>query len=193
MQRVKNVGYDDDDLYSDDDAYEEEGGDEQGTKAEDRENFAALTPVVRAELAEAGVQVDDGDIEKALWHYYWNVGKSVAYLKNSRTPRTAQPQVKKEKPKSKFDEAAHKSAAKASKLNSHPSTSQDAMMEDSGMYETRGGHNPRDLLALRLLMCFKSMRCQPMSGSRTPPGLDSTQTLSVSLCQHRRRYHVRDC
>lgn len=146
MQRVKNVGYDDDDLYSDDEDYVEEGGDEQGYTAEDRENFTTLTPVVRAELEEGGVQVDDGEIEKALWHYYWDVGKSVAYLKNSRTPRTAQsdPQAKKEKPKSKFDEAAQKSAEKASKLNfpTHTITARNIVSEDGlHLHETLGGHH----------------------------------------------------
>lgn len=143
MQRVKNVGYDDDDLYSDEEDYEEEGGDEQGTTAEDRENFAALTPVVRAELEESGVQVDDSDIQKALWHYFWDVDKSTAYLKNSRTPRTAQSQnqVKKEKPKSKFDEAAQKSAEKASKLNPLFTSGYGSLQLDSGMHDTRGGHH----------------------------------------------------
>lgn len=142
MQRVKNVGYDDDDLYSDDEDYVEEGGDEH--TAEDRENFAALTPVVRAELEEGGVQVDDSEIEKALWHYYWDVGKSVAYLKNSRTPRTAQseqPQAKKEKPKSKFDEAAQKSAEKASKLNPYIIPNGNVVFYKSDLHETRGGHH----------------------------------------------------
>ncbi|CZT25394.1 related to translation elongation factor HBS1 protein [Ramularia collo-cygni] len=124
MQRVKNLDYDEDDLYSDDEDYNEEGGDEQEQTAEDRENFAALTPVVRAELEESGVQVDDGEIEKALYYYYWDVGKSVAYLKNSKSPQTATPeqQPKKEKPKSKFDEAAEKSAEKAKLAKSDPST-----------------------------------------------------------------------
>lgn len=115
MQRVKNVGYDEDDLYDDDeDTYEEEG--EQSYTAEDKDNFATLTPVVRAELEEAGVQASDKDIEDALWHYFWDIGKSVAYLKNSRTPRPQQPSAKKEdkaKAKSKFDEAAQRSAEKA--------------------------------------------------------------------------------
>jgi elongation factor 1 alpha-like protein len=104
MQRVKNVQYDEDELYSD-----------EGETAEDRENFATLTPVVRAELEEAGLQASDRDIEEALWHYYWDVGKSVAYLKNTRAPKQQQqPPAKKEKAKtmSKFDEAAQRSAAK---------------------------------------------------------------------------------
>lgn len=144
MQRVKNVGYDDDDLYSDDEDYVEEGGDDQGYSAEDRENFTALTPVVRAELEESGLQVNDDEIEKALWHYYWDVGKSVAYLKNSRTPRTApsESHAKKEKPMSKFDEAAQKSAEQASKLNLCISTARNTILEEMGSHKTRGGHHP---------------------------------------------------
>lgn len=106
MQRVKNIDYDDDDLYDE----EEEGyGEEGGYTQEDKDNFASLTPVVRAELDEAGVPVTTQQIEDALWHYYWDVGKSVAYLKNSRTPREGKKEAKKEeKPKSKFDQAAEK-------------------------------------------------------------------------------------
>ncbi|KAK5125017.1 hypothetical protein LTR85_001208 [Meristemomyces frigidus] len=115
MQRVKNLGYDEDEPYDDeDDVYEEEA--DPGYTAEDKDNFAALTPVVRAELEEAGVQASDKDIGDSLWHYYWDVDKSASYLKNSRTPRTQQQGAKKEdkpKAKSKFDEAAQKSAEKA--------------------------------------------------------------------------------
>lgn len=28
------------------------------------------------------IQVSDGEIEEALWHYYYDVGKSVTYLKS---------------------------------------------------------------------------------------------------------------
>lgn len=109
MQRVKNIEYLDDDVYSDED---ECGAEEPGGySAEDKENFASLTPVVRAELDEAGVSATTKQIEDALWHYYWDVGKSVAYLKNSKTPQPPKQQEgKKEKPKSKFDEAAEQSA-----------------------------------------------------------------------------------
>ncbi|KAF7191396.1 Elongation factor 1-alpha, partial [Pseudocercospora fuligena] len=123
--RVKNVDFDEDDLYSDEEGYED-GQDAQGYTAEDKENFANLTPVVRAELEEAGIQVTSTQIEEALWHYYWDVGKSVAYLKNSRTPRPPQTQqqqqeVKKNKPKSKFDEAQQKSADIAGEPETIPS------------------------------------------------------------------------
>ncbi|KAI6810375.1 elongation factor EF-1 alpha subunit [Hortaea werneckii] len=114
MQRQKNVQYDDDDLYDEEDDYGE--GPQEEYTAEDRDNFATLTPVVRAELEEAGLSVSDSDIQESLWHYYWDVGKSVSYLKNARTPRQQQDKTggaKKEKSKSKFDQAAEKSAEKA--------------------------------------------------------------------------------
>ncbi|KAK5166922.1 uncharacterized protein LTR77_007651 [Saxophila tyrrhenica] len=121
MQRVKNVDYDEDDIYSEEDDYQEE---EQTYTEEDRENFNTLTPVVRAELQEAGLQASDREVEDALWHYYWDVSKSVAYLKNTRTPRPQQQQGKKEKekPKNKFDQAAERSAEKADKMPLPPTS-----------------------------------------------------------------------
>jgi elongation factor 1 alpha-like protein len=115
MPRNNNVDYDEDDLYSDDADYADE---KPSYTAEDRENFASLTPVVRAELEEAGVTATAKQIEDALWYYYWDVGKSVAYLKEGNTPKQPkeQQETKKEKPKSKFDEAAQKSAEIPGKL-----------------------------------------------------------------------------
>ena len=84
--------------------------------ADDKEHFATLTPVVRAELEEAGARASDKDIEDALWHYFWDVGKSVSYLKSSGIPKPQQQSVEKPakaKTKSKFDEAAERSAQKA--------------------------------------------------------------------------------
>lgn len=117
MQRVKNIDYDEDELYSEEEDHAN-GGEEYTT--EGRDNFATYTPVVRAELEEAGLQASDREIEDALWHYYWDVGKSVAYLKNTRTPRPQQDSAKKFKPKSKFDQAAEKSAEKAGESRAFP-------------------------------------------------------------------------
>jgi elongation factor 1 alpha-like protein len=113
-KRVKDIDYDEDDLYSgDEDDYGNEGGD--GLTQEDKDNFATLTPVVRAELDEAGLQVETKEIEDALWHYFWDVGKSVTYLKNAKQPKktaTKTPPAK-EKAKSKFDQAQEESAKKS--------------------------------------------------------------------------------
>jgi elongation factor 1 alpha-like protein len=114
-KRVKDIDYDEDDMYSGDEGdYDNAGGDE--LSAEDKQNFAELTPVVRAELDEAGLQVENKEIEDALWHYFWDVGKSVTYLKNAKqpkTPATKTPPVVKEKAKSKFDRAQEESAKKS--------------------------------------------------------------------------------
>lgn len=116
-RRVKDVGYDDDDIddyYSDEEGeYAAGGGGGDEYTAEEKENFATLTPVVKAELQEAGLQASDREVEDALWNYYWDVGKSVNYLKNAKQPKS-QPvkAAPKEKAKSKFDEAQERSAAK---------------------------------------------------------------------------------
>lgn len=113
-KRVKDIDYDEDDMYSgDEDDYDNAGDD--GLTAEDKENFATLTPVVRAELEEAGLQVENKEIEDALWHYFWDVGKSVTYLKNAKQPKTpaAKTPAVKEKAKSKFDQAQEESAKKS--------------------------------------------------------------------------------
>ena len=113
-KRVKDIDYDEDDMYSgDEEDYDNAGG--EGFTDEDRENFSTLTPVVRAELDEAGLQADNKEIEDALWHYFWDVGKSVTYLKNAKQPKTpaAKTQPTKEKAKSKFDLAQEDSAKKS--------------------------------------------------------------------------------
>ncbi|KAK5718131.1 hypothetical protein LTR17_015853 [Elasticomyces elasticus] len=107
MQRVKNVDYDSDDLYDEDDEeYGEESDDR--SSSQNRSTFAELTPVVRAELEEAGVQASDKAIEDALWNSFWDVGKSVVFLKTRNAPK--QTPKKQEKAKSKFDQAAERSA-----------------------------------------------------------------------------------
>ena len=149
MQRVKNVDYDEDDLYDD----EDEQYEEDGYTDEDRNNFANLTPVVRAELDEAGLQASNREIEDALWHYYWDVGKSVAYLKNTRTPRTDTAKKGKakgeQKAKSKFDQAAERSAAATGELvllSSYARGGCELHLHESCV-ERRGGSNrPKRIL-----------------------------------------------
>lgn len=85
-RRVKDIDYDADNIYSEEeDEYAEGEGD--GYTDSDRAQLAALTPVVRAELEEAGMQADDIQIEESLYHYYYDVGKTVAYLKSTSLPR----------------------------------------------------------------------------------------------------------
>jgi elongation factor 1 alpha-like protein len=109
FSRTRNVDYDDDDAYDDDDYYndeEEEAGD--GTTEDDKEQMRIGTTRVREALGEFEAGITDAQIQEALWHYYYDVGKSVSYLKNKfggiQVPKEA---PKKEKAVSKFDQAAN--------------------------------------------------------------------------------------
>lgn len=113
MQRTRNVGYDDDDLYDDDDYYEEE--EVEAMSADDKEQMRISTVSAREALGDAGANISDVQIHEALWHYYYDVGKSVSFLKNkfvaAAPKQEAQP--KKEKATSRFDQAASAAVEKA--------------------------------------------------------------------------------
>jgi elongation factor 1 alpha-like protein len=106
FSRARNVDYDDDDTYDDDDEYfEEESGD--GMTEDDKEQMRLGTIRVREALGEFEAGVSDAQIQESLWHYYYDVAKTVSYLKNRLggvpTPKET---TKKEKAISKFDQAA---------------------------------------------------------------------------------------
>lgn len=111
--RTRNVDYDDDDTYDDDDYYEEEEAN-GGMTDDDKEQMRIGTIRVREALGEFEAGVSDAQIQEALWHYYYDVAKSVSYLKNKlggvQTPKAA---PKKEKTVSKFDQVANAAAQKA--------------------------------------------------------------------------------
>jgi len=84
------------------------------------------TKSVRTALGAEFDNVSDHAIQEALWHYYYDVDKSVVYLKSAcsnhsiepslsiedqRTPRQQQ-QPKKQKQESPFDKAASSAAQK---------------------------------------------------------------------------------
>lgn len=104
--RTRNVDYDDDDAY-DDDYYEEEEETAGGMTEDDKEQMRTGTIRVREALGEFEAGISDAQIQEALWHYYYDVGKSVSYLKNklggTQTPKAT---PKKEKALSKFEQAA---------------------------------------------------------------------------------------
>lgn len=83
FSRAKNVDYDDDDTYDDDDYYEEEetGADAEEMSAEDKEQMAIGTAKVREALGTE-YKVKEVDIHDALWNYYYDIGKTVTYLKS---------------------------------------------------------------------------------------------------------------
>lgn len=101
-RRVKDVGFDDDDLYDDDDEYYDEadnGAEEMS--AEDQEQLRQGTVKVRQQLG-AEYNISDKAIHDALWNYYYDVSKTMSFLKN--THKSVQP--KQPKPASRFDQAA---------------------------------------------------------------------------------------
>lgn len=92
--RVKAVAVDDDYLDDDDygDDYDEGGG---GGEAEgsnlteyDKEQLRLGTIEVRKQL---GTEYDatDAEIQESLWHYYYDIGKAVTYLKSKPKPIVA--------------------------------------------------------------------------------------------------------
>ncbi|KAI4906061.1 hypothetical protein J4E90_010909 [Alternaria incomplexa] len=115
FSRTRNVDYDDDDIYDDDDDYYEEeeagGGADagHGMTEDDKEQMRAGTIRVREALGDKSDFTSDEQIQEALWHYYYDVGKSVSYLKNRLgvgEVKTEAPKQEKAKPVSRFDQAA---------------------------------------------------------------------------------------
>jgi elongation factor 1 alpha-like protein len=111
FSRTRNVDYDDDDVYDDDDYYEDEAGDAaggDGMTEDDKEQMRVGTIRVREALGDVSDFTSDEQIQEALWHYYYDVGKSVSYLKNKLgvEPKQEEPKKEKAKPTSRFDQAA---------------------------------------------------------------------------------------
>ena len=77
--RIKNVLVDNDvyDDYDDDEGKQDEA---ETLTAEDKEQLRLGTAKVRQALA--GVPATDHEIQEALWHYYYDIAKSVTYLKS---------------------------------------------------------------------------------------------------------------
>ncbi|KAF1999285.1 hypothetical protein P154DRAFT_437649 [Amniculicola lignicola CBS 123094] len=106
--RAKNVGYDDEDGYGEEEEYYDEDEEETpGMSDEDREQLQTGTLKVKEGLFGSDVTVTDAQIQEALWHYYYDVGKSVAYLKNKYGTALEEKAVttpKKQKTPSRFDQ-----------------------------------------------------------------------------------------
>lgn len=76
-RRVKDVAYDEDDF----DDYEEEdyGAGDSGMTAEDQVKMRESTVLVRQALGDSST-VPTKEIEEALWYYFYDIDKTVAYL-----------------------------------------------------------------------------------------------------------------
>jgi len=78
--RVKSIAADDD--YDDEYDYDEQEG--TGLSEEDKEQMRNGTVQVRETLGPDFPATDD-EIQEALWHYYYDVAKSVSYIKSMVT------------------------------------------------------------------------------------------------------------
>ncbi|PVH75367.1 hypothetical protein DL98DRAFT_498454 [Cadophora sp. DSE1049] len=79
---VKNMDLDDEmDDYDGGEEYADDGAEE--LSEEDQENMRVGTIAVRAELPATATHITDKQIQEALWHYYYDIEKSVGYLVNT--------------------------------------------------------------------------------------------------------------
>jgi elongation factor 1 alpha-like protein len=93
-RRVKDIDYDEDEYdeyYSGEEEYGYDGTEAAPAQAvsqedelspEDKEHMRIGTESVRAALGDASDFVTDDAIQEALWHYYYDVAKSVTYLRS---------------------------------------------------------------------------------------------------------------
>ncbi|KAK8233820.1 hypothetical protein HDK90DRAFT_487729 [Phyllosticta capitalensis] len=107
-RRVKNIDFDDDDI----DDYEEDDYGEEELSPEDQEQMRLGKTKVREALGPDYANVADKHIEDALWNYYYDIGKSVSYLKNAHKPAPKKPSQP-----SRFDQAANLAAQPPKKAN----------------------------------------------------------------------------
>lgn len=112
-RRVKDVSYDDDDLDDYDDTYEDEPH-TSALSTEDEEQMRTGTVSVRQGLGDVADFTTDKEIQDALWYYYYDVEKSVAYLRKQKVPeepRETQPQEERKQKQTagtRFEQAAEK-------------------------------------------------------------------------------------
>ncbi|KFY38386.1 hypothetical protein V494_04378 [Pseudogymnoascus sp. VKM F-4513 (FW-928)] len=98
---VKNMDLDDEmDDYDGGEDYADDGAEE--LTEEDKESMRVGTIAVREALGEDVPGITDKDIQEALWHYFYDVEKSVNYLLTSRTAKKDTEKKKKAKGGSLF-------------------------------------------------------------------------------------------
>lgn len=82
-RRVKSLDYDDDDLDYDEGFEEEYDGGQEEVSAEDKEQLRLGTIEVRKVLG-SGYQATDAEIQDALWNYYYDIAKTVTFIKSEQ-------------------------------------------------------------------------------------------------------------
>lgn len=85
---VKNLDLADElDDYDGGEDYVVAGGDEEEMTADDKAQMQESSLKVRQVLEQEIPTITDKDIEDSLWHYYYDVEKSITYLRNQHAPR----------------------------------------------------------------------------------------------------------
>lgn len=87
-RRVKSLDYDDDDFDYDEDLEEDYDGGQEEVSAEDKEQLRLGTIEVRKVLGD-GYQATDAEIQDALWNYYYDIAKTVTFIKSEQLNRWA--------------------------------------------------------------------------------------------------------
>lgn len=78
-RRVKAIEFDDEDLYDEEDDFDEP--EVQGPSAEDKEQLRLSAIEVREQLGP-DFETLDQEIQETLWYYYYDIGKTVTYIKS---------------------------------------------------------------------------------------------------------------
>ncbi|KAL9087756.1 MAG: hypothetical protein Q9165_006523 [Trypethelium subeluteriae] len=112
-RRVKDIAYEADDVedYDDDEDYAQD----EGLSPEDQEQMRQGKTKVREALGTA-YSIPDREIEDALWNYYYDISKTVSYLKNQFQPV----RPKQQKQPSRFDQAVAAVQAPQAKKSDTP-------------------------------------------------------------------------
>lgn len=92
---VKSLDLDDElEDYDGGDDYGDEDGESYEISEEDKENLRLGTIKVRELLPQGSGHINDKQIQEALWHYYYDVDKSVAYLRKEYMAKPKKEQKK---------------------------------------------------------------------------------------------------
>ncbi|KAI5253684.1 hypothetical protein E4T42_02805 [Aureobasidium subglaciale] len=175
-RRVKEIDYDDDEYeyYSGEEEYGYEGEEnvapeaaEDELSAEDKEQLRIGTESVREALGDDFASVTDAAIQEALWHYYYDVAKSVTYLKNQSAPQQAQP--KKQKQVSKFDQAATSAAQKPVEIKAPPHTALSSELDYFARDEPRTANFSPRYTSEHALTGLGTVPTSPLPTSHTNP------------------------
>lgn len=82
-RRVKSLGYNDDDLDYDEEFEDEYDDGQEEVSPEDKEQLRLGTIEVRKILG-SGYQATDAEIQDALWNYYYDIAKTVTFIKSKQ-------------------------------------------------------------------------------------------------------------